>query len=176
MIQLLGIVGRKQRGKDTLHSMLKQLSPVLVERFAFGDAVKREISEVTGMPAHVINQLKDKFRPILQWWGTDFRREMCDQDYWLPPLDRALECRSAGSLLSVTDVRFLNEAHRIRESGGILVRIVRDMPDGDQHASESESDRIVVDVTIRNDGTPDELLEKAEGLLCVLRNGISYPV
>ena len=171
MIQLLGIVGRKQRGKDTLHSMLCQLSPVPVERFAFGDALKAEIAEKTGVPVHVINQLKDKFRPVLQWWGTDFRRDMCDVDYWLPWLDRALKGRGENALLCVTDVRFLNEADRIRECGGILVRIVREMPDGDRHTSESESDRIVVDATIRNDGNLDELLKKAEGLLLFLRLG-----
>ena len=173
MITLLGIVGRKQHGKDTLCTMLRQLSMVPVKRFAFGDALKAEISTAIGVPVHVIDQLKDKFRPLLQWWGTDFRREMAGPDYWRPWLDCALAEQEAGSLLVVTDVRFLNEARWIRERGGSLVRIVRDLygEEEDNHASESESGRIAVDMTIRNSGLPDELLEKAEGLLRVLRSG-----
>jgi hypothetical protein len=176
MIPLIGIVGRKRHGKDTLHTMLRQLSPWPVERFAFGDAVKAEVSAATGIPVHVIEQLKDTFRPALQWWGTEFRREMCHKDYWLPWLDRALERCPAGTMLCVTDVRFENEAERIKKSGGFLVRIVRDLygEDKDNHLSEIESDRIAVDVRIRNNGTPDELLEKAEGLLRILRIGAIY--
>jgi len=170
---ILGIVGRKQHGKDTLCRMLGELSMVPVERFAFGDALKAEISAAIGVPIHVIEQLKDRFRPLLQWWGTEFRREMTDKDYWLPGLDRALATRKAGALVCVTDVRFLNEAHLIRDRGGILVRIVRDLyrEDEDSHASECESERITVDLTIHNSGLPDELLEKARGLLRVLRSG-----
>jgi len=148
--------------------MLSQLSPVPVMRFAFGDALKQEVAAATGVPVHVIEQSKDEFRVALQWWGTDFRRAMCDVDYWLPPLDAALS-RSAGSLVCVTDVRFANEARRIRERGGALVRIERQLLDADPHPSECESDLLSVDYTIHNDGTPDELLEKAEGLLRALR-------
>ena len=171
--RLIGIVGRKHHGKDTLCLMLRQLSRVPVNRFAFGDALKAEVSAAMGIPLDVIEQNKDKFRPMLQWWGTDYRREMIDSDYWRPWLDRALAEQEAGSLLVVTDVRFSNEAHWIRERRGLLVRIVRDLygEDEDNHASESESERIVVDMTIHNSGLPDELLEKAEGLLRVVRSG-----
>jgi len=40
---------------------------------------------------HVIkNGMKEKCAPLLQWWGTAFRRNMCDDRYWINRLDNML--------------------------------------------------------------------------------------
>ena len=180
MIRLIGIVGRKRSGKDTLFSYLRQLLKVKhlnAYRFAFADELKREVSKATGVPLHLIEQHKDQFRPILQWWGTDFRRQYCMEDYWLPAFQAVFDSTGSNTFVIVTDVRFQNEADLIKKNGGILVGIERRPAwqrnrwfsilcgGQDNHLSEAESDRIQVDHFIDNSGGPDELLEAAQDLL-----------
>ena len=127
-MMLIGLVGKKQCGKDTFCAMLTQLSSAPVQRLAFGDALKQEVAQKCEVPLHMIEQQKAVFRPMLQWWGTEFRRQFHGQDYWIRRLEEKLlglqQSRAdAGLLVVVTDVRFKNEADMIRLRGGLLIRI-----------------------------------------------------
>lgn len=59
----------------------------------------------------------------------------------------------------VTDVRYPNEAERVHALGGEVWEILRpDLPDdGDDHATEQPLPRDLVDVSIINDGTLNDL-------------------
>jgi hypothetical protein len=65
--------------------------------------------------------------------------------------------------LVVTDVRFPNEADAIRQAGGVVVRIERPGvgphtdPGGWVHESDVALDHYDFDVTVKNDGTIEEL-------------------
>ena len=176
MMTLIGLVGKKQSGKDTFCAMLSQLSPLPVQRLAFGDALKQEVAGACDVPVHTIEQHKATFRPMLQWWGTEFRRQLFGSDYWIAKLGEKLSglqqangSNGHGKLVVVTDVRFENEADFIRSRGGLLIRIERPMPADDNHASERQSESITVDMTVSNAGTPDDLLDRAEDILRVIR-------
>lgn len=66
----------------------------------------------------------------------------------------------------VSDVRFPNEAQVIKDAGGVVIRIVRPCLRGvrdlvvDSHASETNSDSIVADYEINNDGTMEQFYER----------------
>ena len=61
------------------------------------------------------------------------------------------------------DVRFPNEAEFVRQSGGIVVRIERpDHGPVNQHVSDAGQSEIKVDLTIVNDGTPEDMLVELE--------------
>ncbi len=57
----------------------------------------------------------------------------------------------------VTDVRFENEAEAIKERGGILLRINRNVDTG-THPSETSLDDYKFDYTISNKGSMEDLV------------------
>lgn len=106
-------------------------------------------------------------RSALQRYGTEAHREVFGKDFWvdallpLPdghPLTDTVgliafnKRKYADALYVVTDVRFPNEARRVRQSGGVVVRVVG--PDqtetDDGHASETPLPDDLIDRTILN--------------------------
>lgn len=65
----------------------------------------------------------------------------------------------------VTDVRFDNEAERILELGGEVWRIVRDGSGAGEHASEVELPGELVNVTIDNNESLNDLSEAVETIM-----------
>jgi len=150
---IIGLVGRKQSGKDTVFRMIRELG-IDAYRAAFADALKCEVYDELrrgGMPVVAllledgqpltsppegdattiekvmwIDQRKDQFRHVLQCYGTDYRRRFFGDRYWI---DRAAETiyslRGQCEVIVVTDVRFPNEASYIKECGGTVIRIDR---------------------------------------------------
>lgn len=146
---LLGISGKKKAGKDTLLSIIKLHTSLKVERLAFADSLKLEVAQACKVPVAEIEKNKDKFRTILQWWGTDFRRSK-DDTYWTKQwLQRAVI--STADILIAPDVRFDNEFQAIKGSDGIMIRVNRETSDlSDKHPSETELDNHKFDYTLQN--------------------------
>jgi hypothetical protein len=67
-----------------------------------------------------------------------------------PGIDRVL----------ITDLRYQNEAERVKSLGGTIIEVTRPGVESDGHASEQPLPRHLVDVTFVNDGTVDELRDK----------------
>jgi len=112
-------------------------------------------------------------RQILQWWGTEYRRSM-DADYWVRQLalrlDELCNLYDGFGRYVVTDCRFANEAHWLRQSdlGGILWAVQRPAGDGeaaaDLHASETDGLAFGPDAIIDNSGDLRQLRERVLGL------------
>ena len=164
--RVIGITGKKGHGKDTLCNALQQIAGDKVDRVAFGDALKREVAELLGITVDDINADKPRFRLMLQFYGTEWRRHQ-DPEYWIKRLRETIAGLPAFCIAVVTDVRFANEAALIEELGGFTVRVTawkRYPDDSDNHSSETELDNnLYREVT--NDGSPEDLLEQARFLL-----------
>lgn len=161
---LIGISGKKRAGKDLFASILKETSGLTVERLAFADALKEEVAAACGVPLDFIEKHKDQFRLGLQWWGTEFRRGLISDTYWLERFDDRYQVlrgfNPPPAIVVVPDVRFPNELAKIHQLGGIVVRVERGAPGADAHASETALDHANFDYLIRNDGTLEEFKEK----------------
>ncbi|WP_066921399.1 hypothetical protein [Methylobacterium sp. CCH5-D2] len=108
-------------------------------------------------------------RRAMQTLGSDWARDLIGRDLWT----RSWANRSDLALISgrsvvAEDVRYANEAETMRARGGIVVRIVR--PDAESarpgaagHASEAMD--FPADITIRNDGTPEVLFARLDGVI-----------
>jgi hypothetical protein len=106
-------------------------------------------------------------RTALQRYGTEGHRGVFGDDFWvdalLPrnpnwpqnfhaPLDFSSE---PPEICVVSDVRFENEAQRIRDLGGEIFKIDRDLGTRDGHASEAGlPDRLIDHVINNNSGLP----------------------
>lgn len=106
-------------------------------------------------------------REYLQRYGTEAHRDVFGSDFWLDAVlpKRRDDC----DLLVIPDVRFPNEARRVRERGGAVWRITRPghNPDVADHASEEPLPADLVDLTIWNNGTLDDLRDAVRAALGV---------
>jgi hypothetical protein len=164
---LIGLSGKKRHGKDSFYNYLKELLPDMqVLRVSFADALKNEVYECVLKPHGLERDLLDKdetkagFRTLLQWWGTDFKRKMFKDSYWLDLCKeyiQTLQVAFPNAIICVTDVRFPNEAAMISELDGINVRLVRpDFGEEDTHPSETALDDYKFDMVLQNSGSMED--------------------
>ena len=163
---LIGISGKKRSGKDTVAQILSEhLENPSVLHFA--DALKLEVAKATGFSIRYIEEHKENFRLILQGWGTDFRRKIYGDDYWLKEMDKTigeLEFYDMKSVI-IADVRFENEYDYIKSRDGIVIRVERSVDYSDCHVSETNLDNKEFDHKILNFGSEIELREKVTKLV-----------
>ncbi|WP_166139604.1 deoxynucleotide monophosphate kinase family protein [Nocardioides ochotonae] len=166
-MSLVGIVGKKRAGKDTLAGYL---IPHGYTRFAFADPLKvallatnplykggQRLGDLIDSTGWETAKALPEVRRLLQEFGGAVRA--LDRDFWVRA---TLPHAVANGRAVVTDVRYRNEADGIRAAGGYLVRVVRpDCPttlrtgDGqtvplDTHDSETELDGYPVDLEVVN--------------------------
>lgn len=178
---IIGVSGKKRSGKDTFFQMLEKHSDVPVYRLAFADTLKQEIYEYilkpNGLELDMMSNeaTKEQFRTLLQWWGTEFRRRLFRDDYWLAKLSEQLsQYENQDAIVMITDVRFPNEFQYIKSIGGLMVRITRpNMPSsGDVHVSETAlDDELGFDTFIENNGSLELFDRMAVSYLSSLNSG-----
>lgn len=126
---IIGIAGKMQCGKTVTASYLADLCGG--QRISFADALREEVSEKYRIPIEHMRSAELKrslmvlcgfafmtLRELLQWWGED--RRSANRDYWV---DALMATITDDGIYIIDDVRYRNEAQRIRDTGGILVRI-----------------------------------------------------
>ena len=161
---IVGISGKKRSGKD---EAADQIILALQAGFktAFADALKREVADACCVSVETIEENKAVFRPVLQWWGSNFRRDFQGQTtYWIDQVVFKLATSDA-HLAVISDVRFKNEFNFVKDRHGIMLRIESNRCNmDDQHPSETELDDATFDYVLRNDGTLEEF-RKAVGVI-----------
>lgn len=189
---ILGLSGTKGSGKDTVAAYLVKEHGF--ERKAFADPLKRSIAALFNIPFTEVDKLKNMeilvgigrigeseydqwiqyagypglhFREFIQRYGTEAHRDVFGEDFWL---DYTLPVQGfyPGRAIVVTDVRFVNEADRVRLLGGYVVLIHRNktaLHSKNQHRSEQFA--FAADYEITNDGTLHELYAKIEEIITI---------
>lgn len=116
-------------------------------------------------------------RRALQYWGTEVRRKQ-DGDYWIKRMKRFISDRiEEGYFVFLTDARFPVEVDLVKELDGLVLRLESDeekrkdrvkLRDGIEvteealnHVSEKALDDYYFENIITNNGSKEELLEKA---------------
>ena len=180
MPKLIGMLGAKQHGKDTIAKFVMEADSSFV-RVAFADAV-RDIAYAidpyiqtidVSMKEYVrlrnlvdwhgwdtVKQIPD-VRRLLQRIGTEGVRDNIDSDVWvnLAFAKKIKPALAGGNSVIITDVRFKNEIQRVWAEGGQLWCVQRpSAEDGnDPHVSELDWRDTVPDRIIMNDGSLDKL-------------------
>ena len=154
-MQIIGLSGKKHSGKTTAANLLAEYVYETYNKhvaiIGFADAVKNELAEAFCLPLYYIENHKQNFRLIMQGYGTDYRRELCGQDYWIKKVEEKL-AHTEASLVIIPDVRFLNELKAIQDWGGEVWRLSRH-DDADAHESETQLDEYQFPVVIDNNKT-----------------------
>jgi hypothetical protein len=165
--EIIGLTGYAQSGKDTVASVL--VEKYGYRRIAFADKIRDFLYEINPMvacsPTGYLQDLVDlvgwdaakqepQVRRLLQDLGNSARK-LFDKDIWITA---ALSTVQSGERVVVTDVRFENEAEKIKELGGQLWRVKRvGFGPVNDHVSESELDGYKVSQIFVNNGTLEDL-------------------
>lgn len=158
---LIGITGHKFSGKSTVANMLSEMLNYKVDSFArplkeivcalSGCAMEQledyDFKENEVVPEHLwafcANE-KHNYRSLLQGIG-DYLRSKNPNIF----IDSVLVGDTSNLIIS--DCRFPNEAKAIRDSGGIIVKVVRDnVTKSDTHQSETMIDSIDAEYVLVN--------------------------
>jgi hypothetical protein len=177
---LVGLIGKKRSGKDTVAAYLVKEHGFI--RVAFADALK-EVAEwlnpLIPLPGGEIVRLRDhvarvgweaakenvEVRRVLQELGLAVRN--VSPGVWIRAAFAYADVElSAGQSVVVTDVRFPDEIVAIRERGGELWRVERPGSDrSDRHVSETILDGVEVDRVLRNDQEVVDLWGQVRGII-----------
>lgn len=134
---LIGVCGKKRSGKSTVAQYL--CDEYGYEAVYFAGYLKEICSNLFGTDP-TLNRpgdLSKRDREILQKVGTDFMRSI-DQDCWVKYTKKVMNnLLDAGRKVVVSDVRFENEIAIIKELGGKVWHLQRDVCEHDGHTSEN---------------------------------------
>lgn len=110
---------------------------------------------------------KEQFRPLLQWLGG-FLVIVAGPGIWYDEIVRRLNnLRTQGyELVTIGGVRYPGDAERLRNAGGIILQIERPaLPETDStDLTERQRSLIKPDAVIMNDGSLEDLAERAEAV------------
>lgn len=191
---LIGITGCKGAGKNTAADFLDGYT-----QLGFADKLKEAVANLFGMHLSRVNELKEfgqielmidrgypknttshytrrqfSGREFLQRFGTEMARNTFGQDFWVDQWEAAYNDVTVNgpTPVVVTDVRFPNEAIRIKMLDGAVIEIVRPGHEPDGHKSEEPLPDGLIDIRIYNNGTLDDLRTKVLATVEALEVGV----
>jgi len=180
---IIGILGKKYHGKDTVANYIKESREIV--HLSYAEPLKEACRILFSFNDDQLygdkKEVEDEFwnitpRQVYKFIGTDLCRKQMKQiiphvneDFWVECMRRRLETINKDIVIS--DVRFPNEAKLIKEKGGIIIKVSRPLiEDNDEHESESLVDYIEYDYAINNSGTLIELKFKTHIILSQIFN------
>lgn len=184
MVHLIGLLGKKGSGKDTLALKLKEQNYL---QYAFADPLKKGIQIFFDLTD---NQLHDeKLKEIIDdRWGVSPRNlfQIIGTEIFQHEINNHLDLKISPKYhwtylfeqwyqkqlienpnikVIISDVRFPHEIETIKKLGGKIIKVTRPEKDNnlDEHSSETFIDQIPntdIDYLIKNDGTLNDLYTK----------------
>jgi len=162
-MMLIGLTGRAGVGKDTIADHLVAVHGFV--KVSFAQPLKAGLCAMFGWSPDQLDDREWKETPLpdigksprqlMQLVGTEYGRDMVHPDLWL-----ILARQRIGALRArvvVSDVRFENEAAMIREMGGSVIHVRRNVPDVSVHASEAGVAIDANDSILMNDRSIDQM-------------------
>lgn len=130
----IALIGAQKAGKSTTAKALNQLIQNS-HRISFADALREEVAETLAEndpdPLHdkewflrEMTTVPNKYHygPLLQWWGTDFRRAQ-RPNYWVEKVINRITRSANSALWLVDDCRFQNEYDALKDIGFVFVKL-----------------------------------------------------
>ena len=162
---IIGFTGPAGCGKDTAAlALVRQLGFV---RFSFAAPIKDALNGIFGWSdgdwqnrewkEENLPDIDASPRRLAQTLGTEWARDIVHPNFWVLVLKHRLRRLSESgqrcNLVTISDVRFPNEAEWIRDVGGYVVDVTRNLETKVQaHSSEIQLDPELIDFILPNKG------------------------
>jgi hypothetical protein len=143
------------------------LSAVGVDFNEFGRSLEYARVTFVGILVTIVSRVEPTGatpRLAMQLIGTEWGRDLIASDLWVRAWSAAVERLPGGTPVAVDDCRFPNEAGMVTAAHGVVVRIERPGFKPVAAAHVSEGYELPASLTVTNDGTQVQLLEKIDGL------------
>jgi hypothetical protein len=184
---IIGISGFANVGKDTVRNWL-------VERHGFtGLAFADRVRQLAQHLDPYFPELGETYTQLVARLGYDVakRQHKCVRDYlikighgcrtiihgdiWVDALLHPSKVEALqGKRIVLSDVRYPNEAKRIHELGGVVIRVVRPGCDGVDPTEIESLAKTEYDIAILNDSTLENFQRLIDIILRVLQGDLSY--
>lgn len=159
----------------------------LEEGIEWADEIKHDGDAASRYEIHVVHTwtpdvvMKMTGREYLQNYGTEAHRDVFGPDFWVDQLFAGVQPATADTYANasaervfdnehlapkppevavISDVRFSNEAARLRSERGMVWRVARPLEGRDAHISEAPLDGRWVDYTLFNNSTLEDFEDK----------------
>jgi hypothetical protein len=187
--QVIGILGKKQHGKDTIANYMVEKYGYI--RVAFADAIKDMLKcsfrfseeQLNGNLKETIDEFwQIKPRQVLQFVGTElFRDKMgellphVETNFWVFIIKKKIHDTlkvNPSAKFVISDCRFENEVNFIKEMGGQVIRVVRPTVENNtesNHSSEKYIDDLPFDFKIVNNASLDKLHSNVDIIISSLK-------
>lgn len=184
IMTILGILGKKRHGKDTISNHI--ISKYNFQSIAYAGPLKEMCRILFGFNDEQLygndKEIHDKYwkitpRDAFQYVGTDLIRKQMNglipgikESFWVECTKISILKRlneNPSTNIVVTDVRFADEVDLIHELGGYIIKVERpSINSSDEHISEKGIDDINnYDHKIINDSTLEELYKKVDTIV-----------
>lgn len=190
MKTIIGVIGKKQTGKDTLSTyiMMKYRGTLV----ALAKGVKETCRALFGFTDEQLYGKKKEVidscwgispRQTFQWIGTEIVQfelpkipgYLHNRCHWCYLTQKEIERLEREGVFTekrpviITDIRFLHEQRYFQEFAVdsvkfVTIKLVRDTGFIDNHSSEKESDSLEANYIIENNGSLPELYKKFDAL------------
>ena len=188
---IIGILGNKQVGKDTLADYF--VSKYNFTKYNFADPIK-EICKILfnlneeqlyGNDKEIVDTRWGMSpRTIIQRFGTEFghyklnsiypelKTKIKPKEIWIKLFDIFLENNKDKDII-IADVRFIHEINYLINRCALIIKIERDTHLNDSHISENEINKIdkkYIEQVFKNNDSKEELYKKCDNFYGILKN------
>ena len=180
---IIGIIGKKYHGKDTIADMI--VGRYGYHKISFANPLKEGCRHIFGLTDEQLygsaKDLVDDFwmvtpRELLQFLGTELlRNQLYDimphigNAIWIQRLEKTLIDNPDINYV-IPDIRFQNELDMLRNHNAIIIKVHRpNLSNRDEHISETGVDLLEgFDKLVLNDSTIDALYKKVTHIINAL--------
>jgi hypothetical protein len=175
-IHIIAFCGGAKKGKDLSTSLTMSLlttNNIVSKRFSYGDLIKSEVAKGFNVSTREIEDNKEFWRPMLQTWANDFRRDyQQNQMYWTDKIKTQLHEfyeQNPQGIGIISDMRRLLDLHALQSWYKVKSIYLDRVMGSETHISETEIKRADCEYLIENNGSMEELNNKIINMLKVFR-------
>lgn len=159
MRKIIALAGPAQSGKSTIASYLKTHNFI---EDSFAAPIRHCVANILGITLEQLEICKEQHLPpfdftprrMMQTLGTEWGRQMMQDNLWVVSLQERIEQRDPNQSLVISDLRFENEAIALRDLGAEIWHIERPRTGiASIHISEAGIMHQLHDYVLTNDGT-----------------------
>ena len=162
-MKLIALTGPKQVGKSTVARAIQDSLAVQdfvdTDILSFADPMRAMLKAIGVDNSSLVDQTKKESpiegigksaRYLMQTLGTDWGRNIIDENIWLWALQNRIELvrKNGAEVVVIDDCRFDNEAKWVKDNGGLVVRLTRSGIEYGVDSHESEQAVESFDISI----------------------------